>query len=157
MSLRSKEEYAKKLRDPRWQRMRLEVMQRDEFTCQSCMDTETTLNVHHNYYLNIEPWEYPLTALVTLCETCHQDETQNRKMEEDALLSVLRDIGFKATHINGLTEAMASFGPDPQWPDHWDYYLCLMIRHFHDLRPAVLAIDAEKRKERMAQKSEAAQ
>jgi hypothetical protein len=67
--------YAEKLRDPRWQRMRLEVMQRDGFSCQECGDTQTTLNVHHKHYLRgRDPWQYPLTALETLCENCHKAE-----------------------------------------------------------------------------------
>lgn len=49
-------------------------MQRDKFTCKLCKDTETTLNVHHKYYeQGKEPWEYPLSALVTLCEHCHEN------------------------------------------------------------------------------------
>ena len=48
-------------------------MQRDKFTCKLCKDTETTLNVHHKYYeQGKEPWEYPMDALVTLCEHCHE-------------------------------------------------------------------------------------
>ena len=65
--------YAEKLKDPRWQRRRLEVFNRDRWTCRECGDTETTLNIHHHYYIpNKEPWEYPDEAFVTLCEDCHK-------------------------------------------------------------------------------------
>ena len=68
--------YSEKLKDPRWQRKRLEIMQRDKFTCQRCYDSETTLHVHHrNYTYGKEPWEYESNELVTLCSECHENET----------------------------------------------------------------------------------
>lgn len=69
--------YWQKLRDPRWQRKRLEIMDRDKFECQLCGDNESTLNVHHKFYLRgLDPWDYPNVALVTLCEGCHGDITE---------------------------------------------------------------------------------
>ena len=62
--------YAEKLRDPRWQRKRLEVMQRDGFTCRDCGSTTETLHVHHCWYAK-EPWEISDAYLLTLCEECH--------------------------------------------------------------------------------------
>lgn len=65
--------YIEKLRDPRWQKKRLEIMSRDEFMCQCCADKETNLQVHHlNYRKGAEPWEYPDTNFVTLCDRCHK-------------------------------------------------------------------------------------
>ena len=65
--------YAEKLRDPRWQKKRLEIMQRDQFTCQHCQDKTGTLNVHHAVYVKgCEPWEYPTYMLITVCEPCHE-------------------------------------------------------------------------------------
>jgi hypothetical protein len=63
--------YSEKLRDPRWQRRRLEVMQRDDFRCKCCGDALSTLNVHHLMYVK-EPWDCPLEKLETLCERCHE-------------------------------------------------------------------------------------
>lgn len=72
--------YAEKLRDPRWQRMRLKVMERDGFACQGCGDTRTTLNVHHKQYVRgCDPWEYPTSALETLCENCHKAHHAHEK------------------------------------------------------------------------------
>jgi hypothetical protein len=62
--------YSEKLRDPRWQRKRLEVMQRDKFTCLACGDKASTLNVHHKQYHG-DPWDAPMPSLETLCEACH--------------------------------------------------------------------------------------
>lgn len=65
--------YAKKLLDPRWQRRKTEILQRDDFTCQDCSGRDETLHVHHKYYTwGKQPWEYPDSALITLCETCHK-------------------------------------------------------------------------------------
>lgn len=63
--------YADKLKHPKWQRRRLEILQRDNFTCQLCGDTETTLNIHHKKYHKGEIWEYNDDELITYCEICH--------------------------------------------------------------------------------------
>jgi hypothetical protein len=66
--------YSEKLKDPRWQKRRLEVMDRDKFTCRKCNEATKTLNVHHRYYRKgAAPWEYPIEALITLCEPCHKE------------------------------------------------------------------------------------
>jgi 5-methylcytosine-specific restriction endonuclease McrA len=67
--------YGEKLKDPRWQRKRLEVMHRADFTCEKCGDPFNTLNVHHvKYRKDAEPWEYSSAELICLCETCHKSE-----------------------------------------------------------------------------------
>lgn len=69
-----KSSYYDLLKDPRWQRKRLEVLERDAFTCTCCGDQEKELHVHHRYYVqNRSPWAYPNFALVTLCIACHED------------------------------------------------------------------------------------
>lgn len=62
--------YAEKLKDPRWQKKRLEVFDRDNWTCKHCGDQSTTLNVHHLEYKG-EPWSVGSDKLITLCEHCH--------------------------------------------------------------------------------------
>lgn len=65
--------YSEKLKDPRWQRKRLEILQRDDFACCKCLSTTETLHVHHGYYeKGLEPWEYDDDTLWTLCESCHE-------------------------------------------------------------------------------------
>lgn len=64
--------YADKLKHPNWQKKRLEILQRDNFCCRLCSDTETNLQVHHKQYIDgREPWEYPNEDLITYCEPCH--------------------------------------------------------------------------------------
>jgi hypothetical protein len=65
--------YGDLLNDPRWQRKRLEIFQRDDFTCQLCNDTETELQEHHKKYIaGKATWEYEDTDLITLCVNCHK-------------------------------------------------------------------------------------
>jgi hypothetical protein len=71
----AKKNYSELLRDPRWQKRRLEIMARDEWACQSCKCKTDTLNVHHKrYQWGLNPWEYPDDDLITLCEGCHEFE-----------------------------------------------------------------------------------
>lgn len=72
--------YSEKLRDPRWQKRRLEIMQRDSFRCRNCTDDTTTLNVDHRIYRKrLEPWEYVDADLWTLCEVCHKEIGEKRQ------------------------------------------------------------------------------
>lgn len=62
--------YSDKLKSPKWQKKRLEVLSRDEFKCCLCSDEKTQLHVHHLKYTK-DPWDAPLEDLETLCVTCH--------------------------------------------------------------------------------------
>jgi len=60
---------------PQWQKKRLEILERDNFTCIQCGDKENTLHVHHQYYLkDYKVWEYENQSLITLCSRCHEHE-----------------------------------------------------------------------------------
>lgn len=49
-------------------------MNRAEFRCEYCQNGASTLNVHHLWYEKGRyPWDYPSTALVCVCEECHDD------------------------------------------------------------------------------------
>ena len=94
--------YSEKLKDPKWQRKRLDILNRDEWTCQKCYDTETTLHVHHRRYSNDykEPWDYPDALLVTLCEKCHAEETAVMNDTLKYLGEVFRDKFFSDQILN---------------------------------------------------------
>ena len=71
-----KKSYSELLKDPRWQKKRLEIMQRDKFECRACESSDTTLHVHHMvYHKGLMPWEYDNHDLMTLCEKCHEAMT----------------------------------------------------------------------------------
>lgn len=102
--------YAAKLRDPRWQKMRLEVLSRDNWMCRECESTDKTLHVHHLCYLpDHDPWEYQLLDLKTLCEDCHEEETQSLR-EAHALLLYNMSISRLDSHqIYNLADTLLCF------------------------------------------------
>lgn len=66
--------YYELLKDPRWQKKRLEVMNAAEFTCEVCGSTDRMLSIHHSYYeKGLKPWEYPSQSLHCLCDECHKN------------------------------------------------------------------------------------
>jgi hypothetical protein len=67
----TKEEYARALQHPKWQKKRLKVFERDNWQCVECGDTETTLHVHHLKYTTKFPWNEKSINLITLCNSCH--------------------------------------------------------------------------------------
>jgi hypothetical protein len=82
--------YLKKLKDPRWQKKRLEVMEKAGFTCKTCQSKDKTLTVHHiNYRKGADPWEYHEDELACLCEECHDDI-------ETRIIPLLRMIAVQA-------------------------------------------------------------
>lgn len=86
-----KTKYSEKLKDPRWQKKRLEIFERDHWKCVYCGEDTKMLCVHHMRYTpGIEPWEHENTSLITLCEDCHSEEHDERKLCEDGLLHTLR-------------------------------------------------------------------
>jgi 5-methylcytosine-specific restriction endonuclease McrA len=65
--------YTAKLKDPRWQKKRLEVLQCADWACEVCKDTKSMLHVHHKqYFKGRAPWEYDGDQLAVLCEACHK-------------------------------------------------------------------------------------
>jgi hypothetical protein len=85
-----KESYFTKLKDPRWQKKRLDILSRDNFTCTNCFDTETTLQVHHLAYAE-NPWDVDDSKLITLCEVCHEEFTE-MNAEIKVRLSCIKDL-----------------------------------------------------------------
>lgn len=64
--------YSEKLRDPKWQKKRLEILERDNFSCQVCKDDKTELHIHHKKYGYENPWENESDDLITCCKYCHK-------------------------------------------------------------------------------------
>ena len=102
--------YAELLKDPRWQKKRLEIMQRDNFTCQLCGSKEKHLNVHHLYYNGYKaPWEYTNDAMLTVCDECH-------KFEHDKLNKAAIDKVAKIGEVYRYDHS-----------DYWNYEICYDI------------------------------
>ncbi len=70
---KSYKSYYDKLRDPKWQKKRLKVLERDQWKCTCCEKEDTELQVHHLFYFkDYDPWDYPNATLVTACKYCHE-------------------------------------------------------------------------------------
>jgi hypothetical protein len=99
--------YSDKLRDPRWQKKRLEILQRDDFACQFCFETKNTLAVHHLYYWpHYEPWEYENDCYLTLCEDCHKHETEWLPKACSRLAQGFKRAGFTACGIQLIADSL---------------------------------------------------
>jgi hypothetical protein len=86
--------YSDLLKDPIWQRRRLEILQRDDYTCQKCKNQRKQLHIHHRHYINgRKPWDYPDGLLVTLCISCHK--------EEEACATDAKSV-FETLHMLGM-------------------------------------------------------
>lgn len=92
--------YSEKLRDPRWQKKRLEIFQRDDWMCLQCGAKDKPLNVHHIVYRKIDPWEYPDYCYQTLCEGCHKERQELTDKIVDALRLSLKNIPTKRLIIS---------------------------------------------------------
>lgn len=87
--------YADLLKDRRWQRKRLEVLNAAGWECQGCGDADSgnQLHVHHRRYVRgRKPWEYGVDELLALCERCHEIATE-RSRTLDGAVSALKLLG----------------------------------------------------------------
>lgn len=80
--------YAEKLKDPRWQKKRLEVMNAARFECEWCGEKESELHIHHPAYRKgAEPWEYEARELACLCRKCHGKATSALHIWREMMLA----------------------------------------------------------------------
>jgi len=94
-----KQSYAEKLKDPRWQKKRLQILNRDKWKCKLCGDEKTSLQVHHKEYINgNDPWDYDNSMLITVCEHCHYEiEYLNKRgIDFNQILSIYKADGWNS-------------------------------------------------------------
>ena len=113
----TKSEYRKKLLDPRWQKKRLEILNRDGFKCKYCGDSESTLHVHHKRYFAGDPWDINNSCLVALCADCHEGETLFLKEAMNDLNSIIRE-RFCTEEVGAICSMFLEFSPD-NWGGHY--------------------------------------
>jgi 5-methylcytosine-specific restriction endonuclease McrA len=77
--------YSQKLRDPQWQKKRLQILERDHWRCVMCHRDDKNLQVHHGVYRKRDPWDYPDYIYQTLCEDCHSERQELTDKAVDAL------------------------------------------------------------------------
>jgi hypothetical protein len=98
-------------RDPRWQKKRLEVLERAEWCCQTCGESELELQVHHGYYEGTrKPWEYEPWSLFALCDKCHEEaEWSRRQIKLAGMLNL--EVQFALAE---LVQVLVDSGTDDQ-------------------------------------------
>jgi len=79
MGLFMKKKYKELLKHPKWQKKRLEILNRDSWKCNKCGADDIELNVHHLSYSD-KPWLVNDDQLITLCVNCHKDEHDRIKL-----------------------------------------------------------------------------
>lgn len=85
--------YNEQIKSPHWQKRRLQILQRDNFTCQICGSTEKTLHVHHLCYRkDAKIWDYPDNTLITLCEDCHSMEHEMQSENDYSVTNLINDL-----------------------------------------------------------------
>lgn len=85
--------YNEQIKSPHWQKRRLQILQRDNFTCQICGSTEKTLHVHHLCYRkDAKIWDYPDNTLITLCEDCHRMEHEMQSENDYSVTNLINDL-----------------------------------------------------------------
>ena len=100
-----KDWYAQQLRSPKWQKKRLEILQRDNFRCVWCGSSEKELHVHHLKY-NGKPWDVENVYLQTLCNECHSNESRNFNNEIVRLIEIIRESGTSTSHVRDLNDTL---------------------------------------------------
>jgi len=99
--------YKDKLLDPRWQKKRLEILERDGWRCRYCGNDKLTLHVHHVLYLKgVDPWDYEDADLHALCEDCHLLEKRRDEMDYQSV-GLLRQLGVSALAMCGVLGLVA--------------------------------------------------
>jgi hypothetical protein len=132
--------YSEKLKDPRWQKKRLEILQRDGWACRRCGDKETTLHVHHRRYLpKRDPWDYDPEYLATLCEVCHESEYEERQCAEHDLIEALKMFDFWAEDVHDLATMFIRLIGNPAAASRLVWYLSFppFVQHLIDIQPKV--------------------
>lgn len=86
--------YSEKLKDPRWQKKRLEVLEIYNWACYTCTRKDKTLHVHHlRYNKGCDPWEYSTDDLMALCKDCHFVVSKSEPIRPMYMLMLLNSIG----------------------------------------------------------------
>lgn len=89
--------YSDKLRDPRWQKKRLKIFERDNWMCLGCGTTDNTLSVHHMKYCGY-PWEIEDEYLITVCDYCHERIEENKLYQDVLWIERLADLLRRNQH-----------------------------------------------------------
>jgi hypothetical protein len=123
---RKQSDFFAKYKHPKWQKKRLEVMEAKNFECECCGDKETTLNVHHKYYVNgRDPWEYEDVELECLCERCHSLAHEDEQLLKETINQWKVGGGFDPAYLSGFISGWmcreGTSGFDRYKPISWEW------------------------------------
>lgn len=76
------QDYQNYLLTPKWKDKRAKVLKRDNFICQSCLDSPA-VDVHHLTYLRI--FDEPLFDLISVCRECHNKIHPEKRNAESGI------------------------------------------------------------------------
>jgi hypothetical protein len=102
--------YSEKLKDPRWQKKRLKVMERDGFKCRDCTNDGKTLHVHHCFYEIGNPWDTDPEFLITLCKDCHDERHELEGRFQRARGKAFAQLPIETIRV--MTEDMENINSD---------------------------------------------
>lgn len=135
--MQKKKTYAELLKDPRWQKKRLEIMQRDKFTCQYCGATDKELQVHHRVYRkNAAPWEYDRSELMTLCKRCHEGETEANSELYKSYLELKQtfiDLGFSMELLQSIISTIGYTLEDYVYEKEKDCHFNIVLKYIYEI------------------------
>ncbi len=124
--------YFEKLKDPRWQKKRLGILERADWKCEECARADQTLHVHHTLYIyGKEPWEYRDEELKCLCEECHEARgslEHDTNLEWKRLCAQLSSIDLEDL-MGRLLEARQFLTDNPKAQSCKLELICDMARH----------------------------
>ncbi len=123
------DEFSRQYRHPNWQKKRLEVLERDNYTCLLCESKENQLHAHHlEYQRGKKVWEYPADNFLTLCADCHGGVTDlltniKRKMADINFICALSSLcelwGKDKTKHSQSVIYLLQESPDLLWPVYY--------------------------------------
>lgn len=108
--------YIELLKDPLWQKKRLEVLASKHWICEVCYSDNQTLHVHHKHYVQgRNPWEYAEDQFAVLCEICHKARHEADQKIHDLLARV--DVSGMPAGVDDLYWLIAGFMGVPETPE----------------------------------------
>lgn len=95
--------YAEQLKDPRWQKKRLEVFQAANYQCERCRDAGSQLHSHHLFYKReMMLWEYRTEDIMCVCGKCHDQLAFVRDTLLQDAGKDIEELAVQITMLQGL-------------------------------------------------------
>lgn len=122
--------YDEQREHPLWQKRKGEILTRDNHTCRSCGSEHVTLHAHHIVYIpGYNLWDYEDSALITLCEVCHNTEHLIGNVLREELLKLIVD---KPLMIHMVAQLCVLIPDVPDFEDSLRRFLRKGVTQYHD-------------------------